>query len=82
MNKPQIAYLLFAVFGQLNSSADGPETLSVASVYGEKWYAGDKILVMRLVEARLQKNPSDLASQLVLLDYSMSFMDTVVDTGI
>lgn len=76
MCRPQILHLLFVSISLLASSAVGQNLTSVASVYGEKWYAGDKLLVMQLAESRLQKNPSDLASQLVLLDYAISFMDT------
>lgn len=76
MNRAQNVYFLFVSISLLVTSLFGQNTTSVASVYGEKWYAGDKLLVMQIAESRLLINPSDLASQLVLYDYAMSFMDT------
>lgn len=42
----------------------------------KQWLDGNKNGVRKIAEARLLQNPDDLASQLILFEYAIEFMDT------
>lgn len=42
----------------------------------DHWLKGNKVAVMKLAQTRLEQNPGDLASLLILLEYASTFMDT------
>ena len=67
-----LLYLVPPIFSQIVRR--DPNT--TAAILGRSWLEGDKLTVMRLAEARLQRKPGDLASQLIVLEYATSFMDT------
>jgi hypothetical protein len=47
-----------------------------STTIGKEWFDGNKNAVKLIAEGRLRQNSEDLASQLILFEYAMQFMDT------